>query len=106
MLKLRDTVRGRTRRTDGRSWSAIIDDLNPACEAGLSTSNTATVRLSESWTAGSACGSAVSCVDGKAAKGEDEGSDHQRWPNAYFAAEGLFTMQTAHAALVSVPQAR
>jgi RNA-directed DNA polymerase len=29
-------------------------------------------------------------------KGRGHGSDHQRWPNAYFAELGLFSMATAH----------
>jgi RNA-directed DNA polymerase len=30
-------------------------------------------------------------------RGRGRGRDHQRWPNAYFAKQGLFTMVTAHA---------
>jgi RNA-directed DNA polymerase len=31
-------------------------------------------------------------------RGRGRGADHQRWPNAYFTAQGLFTMTQAHAA--------
>jgi len=30
-------------------------------------------------------------------KGRGRGADHQRWPNAYFANLGLFTLTAAHA---------
>ncbi|MEP9410174.1 MAG: hypothetical protein HRF42_02000 [Candidatus Brocadia sp.] len=30
-------------------------------------------------------------------KGRGRGADHQRWPDAYFANPGLFTLTTAHA---------
>ncbi len=30
-------------------------------------------------------------------KGRGRGSDHQRWPNAYFAEQGLFNLKAAHA---------
>lgn len=32
-------------------------------------------------------------------KGRGRGWDHQRWPNAYFIEQGLFTLQTAHATI-------
>ena len=30
-------------------------------------------------------------------KGRGRGTDHQRWPNAYFTAAGLFSLKQAHA---------
>lgn len=30
-------------------------------------------------------------------KGRGRGADHQRWPNAFFAAQGLFSLTEAHA---------
>jgi RNA-directed DNA polymerase len=30
-------------------------------------------------------------------KGRGRGSDHQRWPNAFFAGQGLYSLKTAHA---------
>ena len=34
------------------------------------------------------------CVSGKA-QGRGRGIDHQRWPNAFFAEQGLFSLGTA-----------
>ena len=30
-------------------------------------------------------------------RGKGRGADHQRWPNAYFAEQGLFSLTIAHA---------
>jgi RNA-directed DNA polymerase len=32
-------------------------------------------------------------------RGRGRGSDHQRWPNAYFAELGLFSLEAAHASV-------
>ena len=52
------------------------------------------------WISGCACGCAASCATGAAA-GAGRGADHQRWPNAFFAAQGLFSLVTAHARSVN-----
>jgi len=101
VLKLRDTVRGRTRRTDGRSLSAIIDDLNPVIRGWFEYfkhSHRSTFRELDSWVR-----MRLRSIlrRRKGGRGRGRGVDHQRWPNRFFAAEGLFTMQTAHQQLVS-----
>ncbi|WP_209262646.1 hypothetical protein, partial [Thiorhodococcus minor] len=41
-------------------------------------------------------GSSVARI-GQEARPDTVLRDHQRWPNAFFAAQGLFTLTTAHA---------
>ena len=36
-------------------------------------------------------------------RGRGRGRDHQRWPNAFFAEQGLFCLTTAHASMLSIP---
>ena len=64
------------------------------CAAGLSTSNTATAPRLARWTAGSACACAASCANVAGGRGRGRGADHQRWPNAFFAEQGLFCSDT------------
>jgi Group II intron, maturase-specific domain len=37
-------------------------------------------------------------------KGISRGFDHQRWPNAFFRAHGLFSLEAAHRALLQSPR--
>ena len=95
LLKLRDSVRRRTRRTDGRSLSAIINDLNPVLRGWFQYfkhSHRAIFREVDGWVR-----MRLRSIlrRRKGGRGRGRGNDHQRWPNRFFADQGLFTMQTA-----------
>ena len=96
LMALKDKIRAKTRRTRGDSLARIIADLNP---------------LLKGWYGyfRHACRWEFPAVDGfirrrlrailrKHEKRPGFGrcqTDHRRWPNAYFAAQGLFTMTEA-----------
>ena len=94
---LKDKVRTKTSRSRGDSLERIIADLNPVLRGWFGYFQHATPAL-------------FGTVDGfvrrrlrailrKQDKRPGFGrckADHQRWPNAFFAARGLFTLHTAH----------
>jgi len=93
---LKDKVRARTIRSRGDSLERIIGDLNPTLRGWFGYFKHATPAL-------------YGVIDGfvrrrlrailrKQEKRPGIGrceADHQRWPNAFFAAHGLFTLRTA-----------
>ncbi len=95
---LRDKIRAKTPRTVGRSLDAVIADLNPVLRGWF-----------QYFQHAHRC--TFSSLDGfvrrrlrallrKHARRPGHGhtsADHRRWPNAFFAAHGLFTMSEAHA---------
>ena len=95
LRKLRESIRPRTRRANGRSMNAIVVDLN---------------RILVGWYAyfKHVKGSELAAIDGwirmrlrsilrkrRGGKGRGHGSDHQRWPNRYFSKLGLFCLLDA-----------
>ena len=94
---LKDKVRGMTGRSRGDSLERIINDLNPVLRGWFGYFQHATPAL-------------FGVIDGfvrrrlrailrKHEKRPGIGrcqADHQRWPNAFFAAHGLFTLRTAY----------
>jgi RNA-directed DNA polymerase len=98
LMALKDKVRSRTSRSRGDSLGRIIDDLNPVLRGWFGY-----FQHAAPW--------AFRVIDGlvrrrlrailrKQEKRPGFGkckADHQRWPNAFFAQRGLFTLQTAHA---------
>lgn len=94
---LKDRIRERTKRTAGRSLRELVGALNPMLRGWFEYFKHAYVTTFKG-------------VDGfirrrlravlrKQEKRPGRGKtkrDHQRWPNAFFAAHGLFTLQEAH----------
>jgi RNA-directed DNA polymerase len=96
--KLRDAIRPHTRRTDGTSLAAIIEAINPILRgwfAYFKHSKPNTFSGMDGWVR-----MRLRSILRKRMhrRGRGRGADHQRWPNAYFTARGLFTMTEAHAA--------
>ena len=101
---LRERIRARTKRTRGDSIEHIIESVNPMLRGWFGYFKHANSYVFKS-------------IDGyvrrrlrailrKQQKRPGMGhnrKDHQRWPNAYFAEHGLFTMSEAHA-LASRPR--
>jgi len=96
LRKFRDKVRAKTRRSNGNSLEAIIADLNRTLRGwfeyfqhGYRT----TFPHQDSWVR---MRLRSLLRQRHHAKGRGRGSDHQRWPNAFFAELGLFSLVAAH----------
>jgi len=96
--KFKDAIRGKTRRTNGHSLEAIILDVNRTLKgwyAYFKHSHKTTFRPLDSWVR-----MRLRSILRKRSKrqGRGRGWDHIRWPNAYFAKQGLFSLSAASAA--------
>ena len=100
--KLKGTVRGKTKRSDGRSLACISSDLNRTlkgwfvyfrrCEAVLFSRLDGWIRRR--------LRSLLRKRQGR--KGiSRHGGDERRWPNAFFAEQGLFSLKAAHVRYVN-----
>ena len=97
LKKFKDTIRSKTKRKNGQSLQAIIVDVNrtlagwfeyfkhshqnvfPALDGWLRMRLRSILRKRHK------------------RRGRGRGRDHQRWPNAFFREQGLFSLVTAHA---------
>ncbi|MCU0980248.1 MAG: group II intron reverse transcriptase/maturase [Pirellulaceae bacterium] len=100
LVKFRDAIRGKTKRTNGRSLKAIITDINRTVRGWFEyfkhSYHTIFGEL-DGWIR-MRLRSILRKRSGR--RGRGRGADHQRWPNAYFAELGLFSLKTAHALVV------
>ena len=98
MGKLKDTIRNKTRRTDGRSLKAICEDLNRTLQGWFGYFKHSKENVFETvdrYTRGRL----RSILRKRMAKhGRGRGQDNQRWPNAYFTAMGLYSLRQAYRA--------
>jgi RNA-directed DNA polymerase len=95
--KLKDAIRSKTRRSNGRSLEATIADVNGTLRGWFGyfhPSHYTTFGRLDPWIR-----MRLRSILRKRQKkrGRGRGSDHQRWPNAFFTKQGLFTLTTAHA---------
>ena len=96
--KLRDAIRDKTKRTNGHSLLAIISDVNRTLRGWFEYfkhSRCYTFRPLDSWIR-MRLRSILRKRQG--GRGRGRGADHQRWRNAFFAEQGLFSLVAAHAA--------
>ncbi len=103
MQKLKDTVRRKTQRANGHSLAYIIQDVNRTLRGWFGYfqhSCRTTFRALDRWVR-----MRLRSVLRKRAgrRGRGRGRDHQRWPNAYFARLGYFSLEAAHAAACPSP---
>lgn len=94
--KLKDAIRARTRRSQGRSLPCIIADVNRTLRGWFEYfkhSHPFTFPTLDGWVR-MRLRSLLRRRQGK--RGRGRGSDHQRWPNAFFTGRGLFSLLTAH----------
>ncbi len=97
LRKFQDTIRAETKRTNGTSLPSIIAVLNPILRGWF-----AYFQHSRPWI--------FRRLDGwirrrlrsllrkrEKRRGLGRGWDHRRWPNAFFADLGLFSLERAHA---------
>ena len=97
LKKLREKLRPLTRRTNGRSLGVIIAGINPILRGWFGYfkhSKATTFPNIDAWIRGRLRSILRRRRKGR---GRGRGKDHTRWPNAYFAKHGLFTMQDAYA---------
>jgi RNA-directed DNA polymerase len=95
--KVKDTIRAKTRRVNGQSLQAIITDLNRTLRGWFEYfkhSHRFTFTALDQWVR-MRLRSLLRFRQRR--KGRGRGSDHQRWPNAFFAKQGLFSLTEARA---------
>jgi RNA-directed DNA polymerase len=95
--KLKETLRAKTRRTEGRSLKVIIEDVNRTLKGWrgyFKASHYTTFTTLDGWIR-----MRLRSILRKRSKrkGRGRGRDHQRWPNAFFAVQGLYSLVAAHA---------
>jgi RNA-directed DNA polymerase len=97
MQKLKETIRAATKRTSGKSLKAIIVGLTPTLRGWFEYfkhSYHTTFPYLDGWIR-MRLRSLLRKRSGL--RGRGRGADHQRWPNAFFAAQGLYSLKAAHA---------
>lgn len=95
--KLKDTIRAKTRRNNGQALQAIIADVNRTLCGWFGYfkhSHRTTFPPIDQWIRMRL----RSILRRRMHRnGRGRGSDHQRWPNAFFAKHGLFSLAAAYA---------
>ena len=97
LQKLKGAIRAKTKRTSGESLTKIINDLTPRLRGWFEYfkhSRRSTFSASDGWIR-MRLRSILRKRLGK--EGRGRGSDHQRWPNKFFAERGLYSLKAAHA---------
>jgi RNA-directed DNA polymerase len=97
--KLRASVRRKTPRLNGQSLSTIIEDVNRTLRGWyeyFKHSHKSEFAQQDSWIR-MRLRSILRKRHGLSGRGR--GADHQRWPNAYFATFGLFSLTSARTSL-------
>lgn len=98
MNALRDRIRTRTRRTCGKSLQQVVESLNPMLIGWFGYFKHANTHVFESLDG--FIRRRLRAILRKQQKRPGMGrcrADNRRWPNAFFAKHGLFTMTNAHA---------
>lgn len=94
-LKLRDTIRAYTRRSNGQSLKVTINRINPTLRGWFGYfkhSTKGAMREVDGWVR-MRLRSILRRHHHR--RGRGRGADHQRWPNAYFAKLGLYSLVSA-----------
>jgi len=96
LKKFKDVLCAKTRRTNGQSLQAIVTDLNQTLQGWFGYfkhSHHFTFTALDKWLR-MRLRSLLRFRQGR--QGLGRGEDHHRWPNAFFAALGLFSLTVAH----------
>ena len=99
--KLKDTLREKTKRTSGESLACIIQKVNPSLRGWFEYfkhSSYANVFADEDGWLRRRLRSLLRKRSKR--RGNAKGRDNQRWPNQFFAKQGLFSLKAAHAAVL------
>ena len=96
LKKLKDTIRGKTKRNNGRSLQVIIEDVNRTTRGWFEYfkhSHKTTFKPLDSWIRRRL---RTILRKRKRQRGQAKTKrDHIRWPNAYFEEQGLLTLEAA-----------
>ncbi|MGA2734785.1 MAG: group II intron reverse transcriptase/maturase [Syntrophobacteraceae bacterium] len=100
MRKLKDTIRSKTKRNNGRSLAAIIEDVNGTLRGWFEyfkNSYKPTFHIVDKWVR-----RRLRSILRKRKRlhGISRGHDHFRWPNGFFRVHGLYSLVEAHRALL------
>jgi RNA-directed DNA polymerase len=96
MDKLKNAIRRKTRRNQGKSLREVIAQINPTLRGWYTYfrhSQPDTFRVLDGWIR-MRLRSILRKHRGQ--KGRGRGNDHRRWPNAYFEMHGFFSLERAH----------
>jgi RNA-directed DNA polymerase len=95
---LKDALRKHTRRTNGHRLAVIIADVNRTLQGwfGYFKYSHGSFEPLDQWLR-MRLRSLLRKRAGR--RGPGRGADHQRWPNHFFAAQGLFALAHAHVAV-------
>jgi RNA-directed DNA polymerase len=97
LVKLKDAIRLKTGRNDGRALPVIIGDVNRTLRGWFGYFKHSDKRVFpgvDKWIRGRL----RSLLRRRLGlRGKGRGADHQRWPNAMFAGQGFYSLQAAHA---------
>jgi len=99
LMKFKDTIRAKTKRTSGHSLPQIVADVNRTLGGWFEYfkhSHRWIFRILDSWIR-RRLRSLLRKRLGRRGIARVHGDDHRRWPNAFFAEHGLFSLQEAHA---------
>jgi len=96
LKKFKDAIRAKTRRANGNSLQTIIEDVNRSVAGWFEYfkhSHHTIFALLDKWIR-----MRLRSILRKRLghKGRGRGGDHQRWTNAFFSEQGLFSLVTAH----------
>lgn len=97
LTKFKDAIRAKTKRTNGHSLQAILIDANRTCRGWFEYfkhSHRTTFNPLDKWLR-MRLRSILRKRAGRLGRGR--GRDHQRWTNAFFSEQGLFSLVTTHA---------
>jgi RNA-directed DNA polymerase len=99
--KLKDAVRAKTRRTVGKGLPMVIASLNPTLRGWFEYfqhSHRPTFRMVDGWVR-RRLRSILRVQQKSGGIASVRGADQTRWPNAFFAKHGLFSLQRAYDAV-------
>ena len=96
-------LRAKTRRTEGRHLKAICEDLNGVLRGWFEYfkhSKSHVFATIDAYTRGR-----LRSILRKRGRGQGRGRgrDHQRWSNAFFHAQGLFSLRASYRAILQSP---
>ena len=100
MRKLKDAIRSKTKRNNGRSLAAIIEDVNGTLRGWFEYfkhSYKPTFAIVDKWVR-----RRLRSIlrKRKRLQGISRGNDHFRWPNGFFRVRGLYSLVEAHRTLL------
>jgi RNA-directed DNA polymerase len=99
LKKIKDRIRSLTKRTNGWRFAEIISSVNRSLVGWFGYfkhSYKTTFEPLDGW---SRMRLRSILRKRRGGQGRGRGSDHQRWPNAFFADHGLFSLSTAYASV-------